>query len=347
MDVILHVLSWNGEKYLPDLFDSLDAQTKKDCVVRVVDNGSTDGSVKYLQDHHSHSLILRNAKNLGFAPGHNQLFKFTFERFTGQDLSKKLILLVNQDMILDAQLVEKLSQAFERDEQLAVAQPKIYRLFPSNEDEGVQLPTKSDVLDTTGLLLTKGWHFEDRGAGEIDTGQYDAKTDIIGASGALVMYRASALLDVLVDGEIFDDDFFAYREDCDLALRLTRAGWKSAFVPLAKAWHYRGIFGAQKRTWFERLKDRRGRRPFLAALSTRNQLLMMVKNLTFSDVVLSAPFIVLGEGIRLFYGMLFEPATRKLMLTSAPYFWRAFKKRKIVLAKAKVPPAHVRSYIGA
>ncbi len=346
MEIAAHALIWNGEKYLPDLFASFDVQTKKDVLLRIVDNGSTDGSVKYIQAHHSQSLVARNVKNLGFAPGHNQLFKFTLEKWAGQDLSKKGILLVNQDMILDSKLIEELSRVLEEDETIGAVQPKIYRVFaPRDEEEGIEQPVKSDVIDTTGLVPTRSWRLIDRGAGEIDSGQYDGKTDLIGPGGALVLYRASALIDVMLDGEIFDDDFFAYREDCDLALRLRRAGHKTRFAPLAKAWHYRGMFGSEKRSWFQKLTDRRRRSPFLAALSTRNQLLFLVKNLSFGDMLRSSPWLLFEEGFRVLYAFLFEGETRKLLLKSPPYFLRALSKRKMIFSKAKVPPSFLRSYL--
>jgi GT2 family glycosyltransferase len=346
MEVVTHTLVWNGEKYLHDLFHSFKEQTHKEVTHRIVDNGSTDGSVPYIHEHHSHSLVARNVKNLGFAPGHNQLFKFTFEKWAGQDLSKKAILLVNQDMILDPGLIEALSKALEADPTLGSVQPKIYRVFaPADGEEGVQSPVKSDVIDTTGLRLTRSWRLIDRGAGELDSGQYDQKQDIIGPCGALVMYRADALLDVLEEGEVFDGDFFAYREDCDLALRLRRRGWKSGFVPSAKAWHYRGMFGGEKRSWREKLSDRRGRRPFLAALSTRNQLLFLVKNLTCKDALLSLPFLVFEEGLRTLYSFLFEGETRRLLLQSPPFFFRAIKKRQKIMRSSRIPPGLIRSYL--
>jgi len=341
MDVYAHILTWNGEKYLPDLFTSLDTQTMKPAI-RVVDNGSTDGSLAFLQRRASHELVARNVKNLGFAPGHNQLFSFTLSRLAGADLSRVGILLVNQDMILDPKLVEELARALEADPTLAAVQPKIYRAFRSADE--VFDGTRSDVLDTTGLEMSHAWRFEDRGAGAIDHGQFDNERLLAGACGALVMYRGSALMEVITDSEVFDGDFFAYREDCDLGLRLLRAGWKTEFVPTAKAWHYRGMFGAQKRSWKEKLTDRRGRSPFLAALSQRNQLLMLVKNVPLGEFVRTFPSILLQEGPRLFYAMIFEKATRKLMFKSFPFFVRAFQKRAHISASAKAPGTVFRAF---
>lgn len=342
MEVITHLLTWNGDKYLADLLTSLDQQTLR-TTLRIVDNGSTDGSVAFIHERAPQSLVARNVKNLGFAGGHNQLFTFTFQHAQPEELANMAILLVNQDMVLDRACVQELVSALAADPTLGAVQPKIYRAF-RNADE-IFDGTKSDVLDTTGLELTKAWRFEDRGAGEIDHGQYDGKKDLIGACGALVLFRASALQSVMTDGEVFDGDFFSYREDCDLALRLKRAGWNTGFVPTAKAWHYRGMFGAQKRSWREKLRDRQGRSPFLAALAQRNQLLMLLKNLSVADALRFSPFIFFSEGLRLFYAFLFESETRKLMLRIWPFAWRAFKKRQQIFATAQAQPNIFREYM--
>lgn len=342
----MHILSYNSEKVLPDLFASLDAQTRQADALRVVDNGSTDGSVKYLQEKRSHALVARNVRNLGFTGGHNQLISFTLKKWEGQDLHEKAILIMNADMILAPDALQKLEEAFTAHPETTTFQPKILRLFTGGVGEDqVEAPVKSDVLDTTGLRLTRSWRMVDRGAGEVDRGQYDGKADILGASGAAVLFRASAFADLLKDGEVFDPDFFLYREDCDLALRLRRAGYTAMFVPLARIWHYRGMYGANARTLLEKFRDRRGRRPQLMALSSRNQLLLLVKNLTCGEWLRALPWILLDEGGRTLYSLIFEGETRKLLLFSPPYFFRAFKKRKILFSRATVPSEVMRSYV--
>ena len=77
-------------------------------------------------------------------------------------------------------------------------------------------------------------HF-DRGAGEIDRGQYDTPGAVFGVSGAAGCYRRAMLDDVAIAGEVFDEDFFAYREDADLAWRAQLLGWDALYVPEATA----------------------------------------------------------------------------------------------------------------
>lgn len=347
MHVSVNILTWNDLRYLPDLFRSLETQTYTDLSIRVLDNGSTDGTLAYIQEHHPQYLVARNVRNLGFAPGHNQLIRFALERWGETDLSDKGILFVNADMILHERMIEELVTALKANPEVGAVQPKLLRAFAEvTTDDGVEQNVKSDILDTTGLTLTKTWRMEDRGAGEIDKGQYDTQTDIIGATGTSALWRASVLKAVSIDGEPLDGDFFAYREDCDLALRARRAGFRALFVPTATAHHYRGMYGAAKRSMWQRFLDRRKQRPFPAAMSTRNQLLFLVKNLSCGEILGYGIWIVPTELSRVLYGLLFEPQTRSLLLKSPLLFLKMLKKRRQVFAIAKESGKVLRTYVG-
>ena len=345
MDVALHVILYNNRKELPELLDSLAKISYPNLIIRLLDNASTDGSREYAEEHASVWLAAKNNRNNGFGSGHNQLFRIAMDRWAGQDLSQKAILIANSDMVFAPDMVDELVRALEGDESVGSVQPKIYRMLPGDSGEAHDA-VRSDMLDTTGLVFQKNWRAEDRGAGQIDAGQYDAQTDIAGPSGALALYRASALKDVVDGDEYFDDDFFLYREDCDLVLRLLRRGWKSVFAPAAKAWHYRGMYGAQGRSLLARLRDRKTQRPAVAAWSTRNQFYLLLKNLTVGDWFRALPFIVFHEAGRWLYGLVFEPVTRTTLLKSLPIWPKMLKKRARIMKKAKVSPEVIRAYVG-
>ncbi len=334
-------------KYLPELFSSLTQQSYRDFTIRVLDNGSSDGSLTYMQDHFPQYLVARNVKNLGFATGHNQLVRVALERW-GDDLSDKAIVFSNYDLIFDAGCLGQLYEALMQDVSVAAVQPKLYRAFAAEggADPESQTPSLSDVLDTTGLQLQASWRFVDRGAGEVDKGQYDERRDIIGPAGALFMMRATVVKELLENGELFDGDFFAYREDCDLALRMRKAGHETRFVPAAKAWHYRGMYGANKRSVRQVLADRRGRSPFTAALATRNQLYFLIKHFGCGDALRYGWRVFPGEAIRLLYAILLEPETRRMLWSSRAVFSSMFAKRLALKKTQRVSGAVIRSYIG-
>jgi GT2 family glycosyltransferase len=87
----------------------------------------------------------------------------------------------------------------------------------------------------------------DRGAEEIDRGQYDRLQYVFGATGAAAFFRRDFINDVSIEGEFFDEEFFAYREDADLAWRAQLMGWKCLYLPTAVAWHVRRVTPERRR----------------------------------------------------------------------------------------------------
>ena len=81
----------------------------------------------------------------------------------------------------------------------------------------------------------------DRGGEERDSGQYDRAQWVFGATGAAAMFRRSFVEAVSVNGQFFDEEFFSYREDADLAWRGQLMGWKCLYEPSAVAWHVRRV----------------------------------------------------------------------------------------------------------
>jgi len=178
----------------------------------------------------------------------------------------------------------------------------------------------------------------------MDKGQYDNQTDIFAATGTMALINIKAIFDTLIQNEMFDKDFFAYREDCDLAWRLQKNGWKAKFVPSAIAYHYRGMYGAQKLSIWRKLINRKSNNPFLAAYSTRNQLYVLLKNLTFGDLIFGLPWIAVGETGRVVYGMVFEPQTRKRLISGLRSIPSMLEKRKWIFKNAKVKEKEIRKY---
>jgi GT2 family glycosyltransferase len=100
---------------------------------------------------------------------------------------------------------------------------------------------RSNIIDSTGIYFTRNMRHLDRGAEEMDRGQYGRPQYVFGASGAAVLFRRDFIQDVSVEGEFFDKDFFAFREDGDLAWRAQVMGWKCLYTPAAVAWHVRRV----------------------------------------------------------------------------------------------------------
>src|SRR3989344_3182641 len=87
-----------------------------------------------------------------------------------------------------------------------------------NTDDGDSLRDvlRTNMIDSAGLRITRGRKVFDRGSGQQDRGQYERSEEVFGISGACALYRRSALDEIKVNGEYFDVDFFAYKEDADV-----------------------------------------------------------------------------------------------------------------------------------
>jgi GT2 family glycosyltransferase len=172
---------------------------------------------------------MRADANLGFGSAYNRLIT------AAREDNAEYFFVINPDTILDSGSLEKLVLALRADSTLASVAPKLRRWdFLHGR--------KTDCIDSVGLALGPGLRFRDIGQGETDRAQYD-QADIIGPSGAAGLFRMSALETIRENGAYYDEHFFMYKEDCDLAYRLHMAGFKSRLVADAIIYHDRTATG--------------------------------------------------------------------------------------------------------
>ena len=200
------VPNWNGRVWLEGCLNSLATQSVPALEVIVVDNGSTDGSVAYVRSEHPGVRVLELDHNTGFAHAANRGFRVARGRF---------VALVNTDVVLPPDWVAAMSQALIAHPEAGAVACKILAL----SDPG-RVYDAGDVLRRDGAC-------EQRGRLRSDHGQWNQPGEVFGACAAAALYRRAAVMSV--DG--FDERFFAYLEDVDLALRLALAGWRCRYEP--------------------------------------------------------------------------------------------------------------------
>jgi GT2 family glycosyltransferase len=187
-------------------------------------------------------------------------------------------------------------------------------------------PHKTDIIDSTGIYFTPNMRHLDRGAEEIDRGQFDQVQYVFGASGAAAFFRRDFIDDVSVEGEFFDEEFFAFREDGDLAWRAQVMGWKCLYTPAAIAWHVRRV-----------TPERRKNLPLVINWhSAKNRFLMRGKNAS-GWLCWRLFFPVLWRDIMTFG----YAAVRDRRLWSAvTYWWKARdsirRKRAIIQSRRRI-----------
>jgi GT2 family glycosyltransferase len=204
------------------------SQTVQAGTVFVIDNGSADDSVSRAEAFGERLpiTIIRLGENSGFAAAANLGVRRG---------SAPFVLSLNPDCRLAPDYLAELLAALESRPVVGSATGLLLRGVGHHLD-----PT--DIVDSAGMIVTSSGRHLDRGSGKTMAPAQTLPAWVFGASGAAGLFRRAALEDVAYPGgEVFDEGFFAYREDADLAWRLQRRGWGCLFWPRGRAWHQRGL----------------------------------------------------------------------------------------------------------
>jgi len=254
--------NYNGKEFLADCLSSL----PKNLEVIVIDNSSTDGSVEYLKK--KEIKLIENKKNLGFAKAVNQGILAAKNNY---------VVAMNNDLRVEKNWFKVMTEAIKRWQN----KEKVGAYF------GKVLDWDGKRIESTGLIYwLKGKAFN-RGNGEIDSAnKYNKEEFIFGASASMVVYYKPALLKI----GLFDEDFFAYEEDVDLALRLKEIGWRTLYVPKAISCHLGGATSKRMANFRQRM-------------DTKNWWFIIIKNYPISILIKHGPEILI-ERIRNLSGLI-------------------------------------------
>jgi GT2 family glycosyltransferase len=226
VDVSAVVVNRDGGEALEQCLASLGAQEGVALETLVVDNGSRSDDASAVRARFPGVRVVPLTRNLGFAGGVNEGIART---------SGELVLVVNNDARLAPDYAARLAARLALDGRLAAAQGMVLR------DDG-------QTIDTAGLSWNRRGEAVPLFAGAERFAAGTEPVEVPGISATAAMYRRAALEDVADRGRAFDDSFFAYYEDVDLALRLSRSGWRFVLDPEAVAFH-RGSMTGGRTPW--------------------------------------------------------------------------------------------------
>jgi GT2 family glycosyltransferase len=247
--------NWNGKKFLAGCLESLFQQSYKTIEVVVVDNGSHDGSVAFLEQNYQSIKLAKFSENTGFSIAVNRGI---------QESSGEYIALLNNDTIIDINWASELVRAMREHPEIASAGCKMLAF-----DDHSMLDGAGDGYRRGGLPGRIGHR-------ERDTGRFDIPRYILGACGGAAIYRRT-LFDAI---GFFDNDYFAYLEDVDFGLRAQSAGFKCLYVPSAIVYHLGcGTTGS-------------GYNPLVVRLSAQNNINTIIKNIPSGLLLKFLPEIV-------------------------------------------------------
>jgi GT2 family glycosyltransferase len=310
----IHIVTWNSLSFIPSCLQGIFDQECTEFHVTVIDNASEDGTVNYIQSHYPQVSILRNSQNLGFSKPHNLAIQRSQSEF---------ILILNPDVYLDKGFLTACLKTMQQDDMIGATAPRMYQI---NKEEFLSHAFPVDlVIDSSGLNMLKSRRIVLRGRDKKDGPEFDIPEEVFGADGAAPFYRRKMLEDISIEQEYFDEDFFAYKEDHDLAWRARLMGWKTVYVPDAKAYHIRAV----------RPGERGEMKGELRILGVRNRYLMMKKNELPSLTVRHLINILFYEMKILFYILLIERESWRAYLDAWRLYPRMAVKRSQIMARRR------------
>lgn len=230
-EIAIVILNWNGKR---DTLECLKSVEELQIInyklqILVIDNGSTDDSVKVIKKKYPKVEVIETGENLGFAAGNNVGIKKAI------DAGADFVLTLNNDTIVDKNLLVHLVEAADNNKDAGILSPMIY-FYPgfeyhkgkySEREKGRVVWYAGGVIDWDNVLASN------YGVDDTDIGQYEKVHEIDFATGACMLIRREIIEKV----GLFDEKYYLYLEDADLSQRVQNFGRKIVFVPQAKVWH--------------------------------------------------------------------------------------------------------------
>ncbi|RMG16980.1 MAG: glycosyltransferase family 2 protein [Bacteroidetes bacterium] len=279
--VALVILNWNGRHWLEKFLPSVTASVYEPLELIVVDNGSTDDSLAFLQRHYPQIRRIAFSQNYGFTEGHNKVLPH---------IEAPYLLLLNSDVEVQPGWIAPLVEVMEADERVASVQPKVLAYHDRQYFE--YAGAAGGYLDRFAYPFCRGRVFD---VVEKDEGQYDQQQQVFWATGACCLIRRSVIDEI----GLFEPRYFAHMEEIDFCWRAKNFGYKIMAQPASVVYHVGG--GA--------LPQGNPRKTYL---NVRNSLATMYKNLPAAEI----PFKI---GVRLLLDGLW--GLRSLMRGDFPTIW--------------------------
>ena len=267
ISIIILTSRWGEQgKLLDNCLEGIYRQSFKGYEIILVTNGLRKNHVNEIRNRHHNVRIIENEENKGCAGGRNQGI---------QEARGDYIVTLDDDMVPDDRWLEELMKWASKYERVGMLASKV--LFSFNPDfidcAGVEISRDGNVYGSKGL--TK----DSAGCGEIE--------EVFCPSGGAAFYRREVFEDV----GLFDEDYFIYYEEVDLAFRARLAGWRCLYVSQAVLFHHHA--------WS--LGHESSSKIFLLE---RNKILTILKNWPLRYMIYYAPLIaaydILADGYYLF-----------------------------------------------
>jgi GT2 family glycosyltransferase len=259
------IVSWNNQDLIRECIESIQAQDYEFKRVILVDNDSKDDTVSYVENNFSEVEILTQKQNQGFARGNNIGIEYAL-----QDENVQYIVLLNTDARLKDDWTSTLVNFAERTDKAATLQTITLdyydhqiidstHIYVSHNGQGTQGSYRRPINDDKDVLPRK----------------------VFGCNAAAILITRD-FIEVQPFKTFFDEAFFMYLEDVDIAARASVMGWGNYIVPGSRAYHMGSASS--------------GKNPgFSLYMTFRNNSRLLLVNLPLLMLLRMLPSIIKGD----------------------------------------------------
>jgi GT2 family glycosyltransferase len=223
MDASIIIISWNTRDLLIECINSVYSTTREiNFDIWVVDNGSSDGSVRALRNLFPDVSVIENQFNLGFAKACNQALKLIESKYT---------ILLNTDTILTDGAIKTVLDLMEKDSDIGLCGVQLLNPDGTKQNSIANIPSLATELLNKSLLrrlFPKKYPGKER--------DFAAPVEVESIIGAFMAVRKEAMDEV----GMLDESYFFFFEETDWCLRMKKKGWKVVHHPGSKVYHLQG-----------------------------------------------------------------------------------------------------------
>ena len=283
MNLGIVILNWNGEELLKQFLPSLINFTPIKHNIYIIDNGSNDNSIDFVENNYKRIKVIKLDTNYGYAKGYNIGLK---------NINDEILCLLNNDVEVTENWTENILKQFELEPKTAIIQPKLKNYYEKSEFD--YAGAAGGYLDKYGYPYCDGRNYKKI---EKDLGQYDKIKDIFWACGACFFVRKK----IFEDHNGFDEIFWAHMEEIDLCWRIQNSGYKIRYNNTTEVFHANASTLNQNNARKTFLNYRN--KLFMITKNSQNNLFFLLIEKIFIDALISI-FILFSKGFNHFFAII-------------------------------------------
>lgn len=212
------IVTWNNEKDILLCLKSISEQDYKNYNIIVVDNASSDSTVKLVKEKYPNVELITLENNIYLTGGNNLGIEYALSKY-----NPEYVMVLNPDTYLADNVLSELVNYSKTDKRIGALGPMVK--FWRNKNEG--------LINSAGLYYDGFMQAYDVGFMQKDEGQFSNPRQVFGVTGACILYRAEMLLQI----GLYDNRIKMYMDEVELFIRAHKADWKVYFVPSAVIGH--------------------------------------------------------------------------------------------------------------